>query len=258
MVGNATYRMEYGGWGPAYIHRARSRINGNRPCRCAEWHMPPALLDDGLRKDLYPAEKTFCLFRDPLEKLISYFYYHHTGARPRGPNRRKIYIEGPCFNSSAAHMNEVLLRDLKKQLANPCFYMCHLMPQNEYFKGHEDLVTKHGLADPTKNKQCDEILLLDDQFDANFDKLMENINCPIRYNNFRPKNVKEKKKCGDDPGLYGHENAHFRGKRITVLGKGDLSPEVLELARQIYGKDMDLYERLSQERRASSESQSSA
>ena len=47
--------------------------------RACDWHTPPRDLVP--RERLYPAAETFCVVRDPLDRLLSEYKFEHRGSR---------------------------------------------------------------------------------------------------------------------------------------------------------------------------------
>jgi len=78
-------------WGMYWAHRsylsgagkgapalAREPTKGNHEIgiRTAEWHLPPDLLDATRREQMYPHAQTFCVAREPLQRLGSFVGYN--------------------------------------------------------------------------------------------------------------------------------------------------------------------------------------
>ena len=240
MVGNRTLEEQYP-WGSQYWFPKNVTFK-NQTCNCAEWHLPISLLGEKLVKELYPAEKTFCILRDPIDRLLSFFYYHHTG--PRNVGGKEKYIEGPCVNSSAAHMNEILRQDLKLVLRQPCEKGCHLLPQTLFIKGS----SKSRNNPTTPSRGCDHVLLLNENLSNQFDNLMERVNCPIRWGKDRTVNsVQSRSVCKNETKYYSLENQHLRGTSWTPLTVQDLDVDVLDMAKKLFADDIALYNKLAAE-----------
>lgn len=246
MVGNVTLGKEHP-WGSGFWHA--SAEYKNTLCKCAEWHMPPFLLPKNLLDRLYPASETFCVLRKPLDRLVSFFYYHHTG--PGYMDGKRKYVEGnPCFDntSGATYMNEILKRDLTKALQEPCWFGCHLLPQTLFMKGFvEDPVATITRDAPSRD--CNHVLLLDRNLSTQFNNLMSSasVGCPIRLpeqakrvnSNSGARNV-----CSKDPDLFLNQSLHMLGKKWSPFTVADLDEDVVALARELYHEDFRLYDQM--------------
>ena len=49
--------------------------------RACDWHTPPR--DIHPRERLYPATQTFCVIRDPVDRLLSEYKFEHRGSRDK-------------------------------------------------------------------------------------------------------------------------------------------------------------------------------
>ena len=49
--------------------------------RACDWHTPPR--DIQPRERLYPAEQTFCVVRDPVDRLLSEYKFENRGSRAK-------------------------------------------------------------------------------------------------------------------------------------------------------------------------------
>jgi hypothetical protein len=256
MVGNETLGKMYN-WGsgywfqkvemPAIINGVNMTAHGT----CGEWHIPPALLKPDLRAKLYPAADTFCILRHPLSRLISHYYYSYQGAGTRVINGTsgKVYTGGPCFNDTIEYTNFRLADILRKGLENPLGGMCHVTPQAAFLS--QEVIdramanqTSSSLSSrslpPTASKQCNRILIMEYNLTGQFNQLMEDVQCPIRMT---PSVVnKQRGRCSDDPTMYTADNAHMQGKEFRKHLVSDLSDDVIELAKQLYKQDFQVYE----------------
>lgn len=246
MVGNKTLRNKYG-WTSGYWTtgiKPTPKLNGKN-CVCAEWHLPPSILPLERRRVAYQeGSPTFCVVREPLAKLVSFFYYHFSGPRnvknqTSGETHRK-FIHGPCFNDTAAHMNDVLKKYLTLAMTrNPCVMGCHLLPQVAFMKSNPD--------DPNENLNCDRPLVLEEDLPEQFNRLMEESECEIRYPTAgnEKKNIRKEGTCpANSPMLYTDKNLHLMGQNRSMFTVDDLDKEVIELARTYYAEDFRLYEQL--------------
>lgn len=225
LVGNETIRQQYG-WGGGFFWQSFPLLEPKRGsigkqqqqqhkfptaknCTCAEWHTPLQYLPNDIRKVLYPNSKTFCVVREPLERLVSFYYYHHW--------------RQACKDPTAENMNKILYKDLTIALRErPCHYMCHLLPQHYYMKGKND---EFG---------CDRALVLGPTIFAQFNSFMETeTSCPIRQvHKKKSSNAKDKRMCDG-------------GKSVPkLLTVSDLSAEVTALGKDLYEEDFALFEAL--------------
>ena len=246
MVGNRTLSRMYNWSSGFYFHTAPNDHHNHhgeqeqqqqpkRKCVCAEWHMPASWMNETLRQKVYPAKTSFCLFREPLERLLSYYYYHFGNTIRDGK-----YIKGPCFDNSPGFVNTKLKEKLLDAIENPCSGMCHLTPQTDFLASH------------TGNwRDCNHVLLLDrDTLSQDFDILMEQTGCDIR---FPPSGKQSNQKgnsqnCRNEESLYEAHNQHNMGQPWKPLGVKDLDETVLELAQTLYKHDFALYQKMMDER----------
>jgi hypothetical protein len=249
MVGNQTLKKQYP-WGSGFWHATSESNKITTPCTCAEWHMPPSLLPKNRLERLYPASETFCVLRKPLDRLISFYYYHFTGPGKIHDGRIKYVRGNPCYNNSATDMNKILRINLGRALKRPCWFACHLLPQTWFMEGFGDNDTTTNNSDmknDASSRDCDHVLILDRNLSTQFNNLMDSVNCPIRFpEGSRAVNANSASRhlCKSDPRLYFNHNLHMLGKQWTPFTVADLEDDVVALARELYNEDIHLYDQI--------------
>ena len=98
--------------------------------RCSHWHIPPRYFKDDDKK-YFKNSKSFCIFRDPHERIISEFKYIN--------RRNKNIVTKDNLNKYIHSLPNKIEKD---KLAQDC----HLIPQYEY------------IYDTNGDRFCDEIL----------------------------------------------------------------------------------------------------
>ena len=119
--------------------KEKSNIN------CTHWHVPPKYMK-GVGKDYYKNSSTFCVLRNPYERIISEFKYINRG------NKENVTKEN--LNKYIHKLPEIIKKNKFSQ-------DCHLLPQYEY------------IYDDYGNRICDHIL--------DFDNLGRDINALNSY-----------------------------------------------------------------------------
>lgn len=125
--------------------------------KCTYWHTPPKYFGED---SYYNGDETFCIVRDPFERMVSEFKYRNT--------------------DKSTHTKENLNRWINEHL-QPEYYIngtknCHFIPQHEY------------VYDDVGNKTCDNILRFDSLTD-DFNKLAKNHQLNIKLSDSRRDNV---------------------------------------------------------------------
>ena len=229
---------------------------------CAEWHIPPAWLPPKLRDELYKPADTFCIIRDPLERLISHYYYTHslpksqkvnTTENVNGTNQvvqkvEKRYIKGPCFNDTMEYTNNFLANLLRKAL-DSITCDCHIIPQSYFLaesvlrevRGSESSSTTVAGQELGGNSpawpQCNRVLIMEADLPTQFNHLMQDVQCPIRISVNQHKNHIHYS-CKNETKFYTQSNIHLMGKPYKRITVSDLSEEVRKLANEMYADDM--------------------
>ena len=122
--------------------RKRGFFRDGRRCRCSAWHVPPRYAPRARHRP-----QTFCVVRDPLERLLSEFRFR----------------EFPDRNDRDAA--EAWLRTVLPKL-NSCDLDCHLLPQHEF------------VWDARGRRTCDHVLR-HDRLRPGFDALTEAANATL-------------------------------------------------------------------------------
>lgn len=164
---------------------------------CYGQHIPPNLLD------FYAGKETFCVVRDPYERLVSQFGF----ASAFFPKENDCSVDG---------MNKYLLTELQVLKTNPEKDDCHLLPQSAYVWGWDKATRSVSRA----SKNCKHVLRFE-HLHSEFNKLMAEKGYPYRLGGKRNLNTKSPSNC-------------------SKLSADNLSKEVIELATEIYREDFEL------------------
>lgn len=143
-----------------------------RYSRCAEWHIPSEMLPPLLGAHLYPYDRTFCVFRHPLDRFVSFVNYQ----------RRWLFSEfAPELSFSKHRCNVTILNQLMYMVLSDyitttslCSDGCHLLPQISF-------ISEPGI--------CTDVLRYE-HLNDDFNALMLSINCDIRINNTHKKSTR--------------------------------------------------------------------
>lgn len=129
----------------------RDRMNTSK-CLSAYWHVPPKHF---YNNNYYDSDETFCVIRNPNDRLISeYSYIHKNDERKNNKENMNKWLKD--------NINEDNI--LKgRDNSNIRDYYCHLIPQYEY------------IYDDNGERTCDTIL--------NFDNLNEDFNNLMKAKN---------------------------------------------------------------------------
>jgi hypothetical protein len=138
----------------------KKRMNINN---CTYWHLPPKHFDqDGL----YNQDETFCVIRDPFERVVSEYKY-------RVNNKKNM--------DDPIKMNEWISTNVDPYNIYNLKLNCHILPQTEYI--YDD----HG------NKTCDNVLSFNN-LTSEFNDLMKDNNLDIIMDTERRDNSTNKMK----------------------------------------------------------------
>lgn len=161
---------------------------------CVFWHTPPRFL----KPNQYKRERTFCVVRDPLDRLLSEFKMKHAHA----------------LNSShaaVAFMKSII--SSAKKFANPVMVSknCHLWPQHLYVWDEEGKCT------------CQHVLRYE-KLEKDFDSLMESLGSSFRMkdNPFRQQHHQSSRlTVRDIPADVAKQVRATYSKDMVLLGYGD-------------------------------------
>ena len=91
--------------------------------RACDWHTPPR--DIQPRERLYPAAETFCVVRDPLDRLLSLYKFEHRGSR------QKLHDMDAATRWMRYHARHIARRRLHDSALSARFpNRCHFLPQS--------------------------------------------------------------------------------------------------------------------------------
>jgi len=145
---------------------------------CSWYHVPPHMVRG--EPNLYTSKETFCVTRDPYDKIVSQYKYradsYHQGTPPgvadrllplRGPLKKRDFITAE-WDCTADDLNHFIKDAIAEWSGGTKFRDdCHFIPQSEYVWG------------PDGHKWCDNVLRLD-EFPEAFDNLMKDHGSPVR------------------------------------------------------------------------------
>ena len=91
--------------------------------RACAWHTPPR--DIHPRERLYPAQQTFCVVRDPLDRLLSEYKFENRGSH------QKLHDAAAATRWIRYHAGHVARRRREDSaLSAPFPNRCHFLPQS--------------------------------------------------------------------------------------------------------------------------------
>ena len=93
--------------------------------RCDSWHTPPR--DIVPRERLYPRSRTFCIVRDPIDRLLSEFKFEYRTSATKMNDTRKArnWIRRKAANIAARRRNNSALSSRPEGSG-----ICHFLPQS--------------------------------------------------------------------------------------------------------------------------------
>jgi len=133
--------------------------------RACDWHTPPR--DIHPRQRLYPPTQTFCVVRDPVDRLLSLYKFEHRGSRQR---LHDLVEATRWMRYHARHIARRRLHDSALSARFP--NRCHFLPQSWF------------LWDASGTCTCRYVLRFE-RLGADFDALMMSQNLPIRLHQAR-------------------------------------------------------------------------
>lgn len=99
--------IKWGRYKPAHRNKVGTE-------KCTYWHVPPKHF---YINNFYDSDDTFCVFREPLSRLISEYSYRHKG-QPEMDNKIEL--------------NKWLRKELNDENVLHGGLNCHFLPQNEF------------------------------------------------------------------------------------------------------------------------------
>ena len=133
--------------------------------RACDWHTPPRDIHPSQR--LYPPTRTFCVIRDPLDRLLSLYKFEHRGSRQR---LHDIDAATRWMRYHAYHIARRRLQDSALSARFP--NRCHFLPQSWF------------LWDASGTCTCRYVLRFE-RLEADFDALMMSQGLPMRLKQAR-------------------------------------------------------------------------
>lgn len=133
----------------------RNKVNTDT---CSYWHVPPEKFNPG---SFYDNDETFCIFRDPRDKMVSEYSYRHRGQQ----NKNNKY-----------EMNKWLKENLNHENVVNGGLNCHFIPQHKY------------IYNDNSQKTCNHILNFDN-LTPEFNKLMKDKGIELELNSSKKDNT---------------------------------------------------------------------
>lgn len=125
--------------------------------KCAYWHTPPKYF--GVNS-LYKKDETFCVIRDPFERMVSEYKYRNTDKETHTKAKMNKWIQD--------HLQPMYYNDGEKN--------CHFVPQHEY------------IYDNFGNKTCTHILRFDN-LTTDFNDMTKKHNIDVKLTDSRRDNA---------------------------------------------------------------------
>lgn len=119
--------------------------------KCAYWHLPPKHF---YLNNYYDSDETFCVFRDPRDKMVSEYSYRN---------------KGKANMNNKDDMNKWLKENMNDENVYNGGLNCHFIPQHEYIYNNDN------------ERTCNHILKFDN-LTSEFNNLMKKKNIDLRLN----------------------------------------------------------------------------
>lgn len=119
--------------------------------KCTYWHVPPKHF---YLNNYYDSDDTFCVIRDPRDRMVSEYSYRHKGQTDK--NNKK-------------DMNKWLKHNLNDENVHNGGLNCHFVPQHEY------------IYNDNNERTCNHVLKFDN-LTSEFNDLMKKKNMDVRLN----------------------------------------------------------------------------
>lgn len=138
-------KIKWGRFRPS--HKDKVKTN-----KCTYWHVPPKYFHTD---NNYDTDETFCVIRDPRDRMVSEYSYRHKGQSDK---------------NNKEDMNKWLNEHLIDENVKDGGLNCHLLPQHEY------------IYNDNNEKTCNNILKFSN-LTSDFNNLMKNKDINIRLSN---------------------------------------------------------------------------
>lgn len=136
-------------------HREKLDSNSNT---CSYWHVPPKEFNSD---SFYDNDETFCIFRDPRDRMVSEYSYRHRGQQNK---------------NNKNEMNKWLKENLNHENVVNGGLNCHFIPQHKY------------IYNDNNHKTCNHILNFDN-LTPEFNKLMKDKGIELELNSNKKDNT---------------------------------------------------------------------
>jgi hypothetical protein len=179
---------------------------GKEHGKCWGQHVPPTMATQ--LKDVYGAGETFCVVRNPADRLISEYGFMQSWTKKTNQK-----CDADTLNQK---LMEWMLKVKGVNGSRPYPYSrdCHMIPQTAFVYGWDPVTQK---VTP-EVKSCKHVLRMEN-LTQDFNKLMEEKGLPYRLT---------------------HKKSMPSLADCSGLKKGSLYPKTKELMREIYKQDFDL------------------
>jgi len=148
-------------WGRRQMHWGMQNMSDGH--RCSSHHVPPAFAQERV-KQAYTGINTFCITRDPYERLVSEYAYQKSAPLGHLHNHSGFFANASCTSED---LNIFISRALTAVLSGDKFVNdCHFVPQSEYIWEGE--------------KQWCTYILRMDGLPWNFNSLMEDLGMDVK------------------------------------------------------------------------------
>ena len=135
--------------------------------KCTYWHVPPKHF---YLNNYYDSDDTFCVIRDPRDRMVSEYSYRHKGQTDK---------------NNKEDMNKWLRENMNDENVYNGGLNCHFVPQHEY------------IYNDNNERTCNHILKFDN-LTSEFNDLMEKKNVDVRLSDKKKDNQSNFKLTIDD------------------------------------------------------------
>lgn len=162
-------------WGRFKPEHREKLLNLNSTDTCSYWHIPPKDFD---YDSFYDNDETFCIFRDPRDRMVSEYSYRH-----KGQNNK----------DNKNDMNRWLKEKLNDENVVNGGLNCHFLPQHKY------------IYNDNNQQTCNHILNFDN-LTPEFNKLMKDKSINLELGSNKKDNISNFNLTRDD---ISDENLHL-------------------------------------------------